>query len=110
MQYARILKSGDPPLKPTQIHMLYDGKAKLRPCGTANLQCSVLQIRRSEIFDFYVVGMDHTAILSAQACGKLSLFTLNVVNKVLIISPPFRLVSKEHISGFKDVFEGLGEI
>lgn len=54
--------------------------------------------------DLFLVYMDQTAVISAEACKRLSLLTVNVVNKVLTISPPFTPISKEQI-----ISEGLGE-
>ncbi|XP_011437820.3 retrovirus-related Pol polyprotein from transposon 297 [Magallana gigas] len=110
-QYAQIMQTGDPPLKPTEKTLkLYGGKSKLIPLGIATLKCRVIQSGKTENLDFYVVEMDQTPILSAEACEKLGLLTVNVVHKLTATSSQFKPMSKEQIlSEFKDVFEGLGE-
>lgn len=43
-QYARIMQTGDPPLKPTEKTLkLYGGKSKLIPLGIATLKCKEIQ-------------------------------------------------------------------
>uniref|UniRef100_A0A8W8N379 Uncharacterized protein n=1 Tax=Magallana gigas TaxID=29159 RepID=A0A8W8N379_MAGGI len=108
-QYAKIMQTGDPPLKPTEKTLkLYGGKSKLIPLGIATLKCRVIQSGKTENLDFYVVEMDQTPILSAEACEKLGLLTVNVVHKLTTTSSQFKPMSKEQIlDEFKDVFEGL---
>lgn len=70
----------------------------------------MIQSGKTENFDFYVVDMDQTPILSAEACEKLGLLTVNVVHKLTTMSSQFKPMSREQIiDEFKDVFEGLGE-
>ena len=39
-------------------------------------------INRTEHLDFYIVDTDQTALLSAEACEKFELLTVNIVNSV----------------------------
>lgn len=64
----------------------------------------MIQSGKSESLDFYVVDMDQTAILSAEACEKLGLLTVNVVNMLTTTSSQFKPMTKEQIlDEFKDV-------
>lgn len=97
-QYAQIMQTGDPPLKPTEKTLkLYGGKSKLIPLGIATLKCRVIQSGKTENLDFYLVEVDQTPILSAEACEKLGLLTVNVVHKLTTTSSQFKPLSKEQI-------------
>ena len=110
IDYARLVQSGDPPLQPaTRPLKLYGGMSKLMPRGKTTINCTIPSTGLSETLDFYVVDMNQTAILSAEACELLKLLTVNVVSHVDVTRPE-PLSQKQILTEYKDVFEGLGEL
>ena len=71
--------------------------------------CSVKN--NTEHLDFYIVDTDQTALLSAEACEKLELLTVNIVNSVdttLVWTNSEPLTRSQMLNTYRDVFEGLG--
>jgi hypothetical protein len=62
--------------------------------------------------NFYIVDTNQTALLSAEACEKLGLLTVNIVNSVNVSQKPrTEPISRSQIlDSYKDVFEGLGSL
>ena len=104
---AKLVQSGDPPLQPaTRRLKLYGGISKLMPRGKTTINCTIPSTGQSETLDFYVVDMNQTAILSAEAYELLKLLTVNVVSHVDVTRPE-PLSQKQILTVYKDVFEGL---
>ncbi|XP_062610719.1 uncharacterized protein K02A2.6-like [Saccostrea cucullata] len=110
-QYCILTQNGCPPLKSTSKALrLYGGTSKLEPLGTVDITCSVQS--NTECLNFYVVDTDQTALLSAEACEKLGLLTVNIVNSVdTSAEKNFEPLTRSQLLTtymYHDVFEGLG--
>ena len=108
--YCILTQNGSPPLKPTSKALrLYVGTSKLQALGTVNIMCSVKN--NTEHLDFYIVDTDQTALLSAEACEKLELLIVNIVNSVdttLAKTNSEPLTRSQLLNTSSDAFEGLG--
>lgn len=108
-QYSNLTQYNNPPMKPTsKVLRLYGGNSKLDPLGTVNITCTVQD--KTEHLNFCVIDTNQTALLSAEACEKLGLLTVNIVNSVDVTHKPrTEPISRSQIlDSYKDVFEGLG--
>ncbi|XP_061185196.1 uncharacterized protein K02A2.6-like [Saccostrea echinata] len=107
-QYCILTQNGCPPLKATSKALrLYGGTSKLEHLGTVDIICSVQN--NTEFLKFYVVDTDQTALLSAEACERLGLLSVNIVNSVdTSVKNSFEpLTCSQLLNTYHDVFEGL---